>query len=152
MTDKLNCPKCGVHIDDHEAGRCLDEWVITSLPLTISQATIGVPKPICSHASHYDTIWDNTGFWYCQPPVYENDDAFEWQPIAVSEDIAAAWQVVKKLQRICRIDIENYKWVTKASNTVVRVYAVDFPSFRTEAPTAPLAICRAAIKAMYDGN
>ena len=27
MSDKIKCPTCGVEIDEHSAGRCLDAWV-----------------------------------------------------------------------------------------------------------------------------
>jgi len=64
----------------------------------------------------------------------------QWTPKPYSTHILAAWEVIEKLQ----------------GNTTVALYRVDGGSViygvknkrYSEAPTAPLAICRAALKAV----
>jgi len=140
MTDKLTCPECGIEIDEHLASRCLDEWVITS---------IGVPKPVYAHRSylHLDPIYDDTGFWYWA--YDDHGDVCEWHPIAVSEGWAEAGKVVEKFS-------ENYEVIISrqdgsdvlCSCLYITESEKDFGDwFFAKAPDAPLAICRAAIKA-----
>ena len=67
-----------------------------------------------------------------------------------STDIAAAWLVVEKMRLRYRVDICAYVatgW--KAIDGVtVKVYSTDIENFEVNADTAPLAICRAALKAL----
>ena len=50
MTDELNCPECGVEVDEHEAGRCLDRWV--------AKDVMGLPDGCWDYYSvHIDRAW-----------------------------------------------------------------------------------------------
>ena len=66
-----------------------------------------------------------------------------------STDIAAAWQVVEELR--------NFKTKTQAGHPLLlqeyfwnKTYFAEFGATSAEAPTAPLAICRAALLAVME--
>lgn len=69
-----------------------------------------------------------------------------------STDIAAAWQVVEKLKGNPGDDLKDWHWnpeiVWLDDN---RGWAVVFNEQEASAPTAPLAICRAALRAISNG-
>jgi len=72
-------------------------------------------------------------------PFSEDDEDFNllhWHP---SESILWAWEVVEKLA--------FYQIITKANGAG---YSARVNSIRCEAPTAPLAICRAALLAVME--
>ena len=127
--DKLHCPECEVHIDEHPKGKCLDAWV--------AEKVMGWER----HSNMWMRRVDK-GPLRLVPSAYIS----EWEP---STPTAATWEVVEKMQTICRIDVENYKTGGYSKdNIVVCVYSVDFPKIRIVASSAPLAICRSAIKAV----
>ncbi len=57
-----------------------------------------------------------------------------------SLDIACAWEVVEKLEMIVGPGGEGWQ--------AMEQYDLDAPGFHATAPSAPLAICRAALKAV----
>jgi len=68
-----------------------------------------------------------------------------------STSISAAWEVVEKLcQHDKFIQLTRGSWNQKTNSWTTWIVEVDGPSSteRVEAPTAPLAICRAALKAI----
>lgn len=65
-----------------------------------------------------------------------------------STDIGAAWQIVATFDRvsITKLDMPDRFQVTLVFHTGMG----DFAEFKAEAPTAPLAICLAALKAVEE--
>jgi len=128
----LHCPTCGVHIDEHESGRCLDEWVITS---------IGIPKPIYAHHSyvHFDPFYDNTGFWYCLP-IYDHGDVCEWHPIAVSASWGEAGKVIEKIKHK-----QIFSLYCDENNCYCEIVMAG-RAYQAKASAVPLAISRTVIK------
>jgi hypothetical protein len=87
---------------------------------------------------------------YCMGDHHRSEDC-EWLPLPkYSTDIAAAWEVVEVLERkqiVVRID-RLPEWDLGRGEAVWQVVfdALELtPSFKAEADTAPLAICRAAL-------
>ena len=52
MMDKLHCPECGVHIDEHPAGRCLDVWVAETIG---NKAVYEFPPGVMNNLPRYST-------------------------------------------------------------------------------------------------
>ena len=78
-------------------------------------------------------------------------------PSAYSTDIAAAWKVVERLCELPSVGIiiKAYpKWNEKHERNFLYEYVATFPDLGLQAvaDTAPLAICRAALKAILNGN
>ncbi len=135
------CPHCGTAIGEHEANACLNVWVATSLfgwvdTWVAHERSGGVPKV------------------YANLPERQRDYvAIECPPYSTS--ISAAWEVVKHIlkQPMNRgVDIENA--VTQGGAWGCHIYTkadgIICPSKVVLAPTAPLAICRAAILATQE--
>ena len=61
-----------------------------------------------------------------------------------STDISAAWQVVEKIKHTLFIIRQDDAWFIGSSDKLYH----DNMNIISEAPTAPLAICRAALKAV----
>ena len=133
------CPECGIEIDDHPAGRCLDTWVV--------EVVMGWKL----HNSHYPELstWiDEAG------KVLKYFKT--WNP---SSDIDAAWKVVEHLTNngYCPAILfdDNGHWAmsTDGSQSVPMssdtedISTMFFVKKNEWANSAPLAICRAAIKA-----
>ena len=137
----MNCPHCSVHIDEHEASRCLDAWV--------AEVVMG----------HSDIRKREESWEYC---LYTGDCH---EPYGVncffSTSIAAAWVVVmyfKDKQYPVELTGEDaHGW----SRWDFRIWhPLDDPDFKDEIArgwdesmdlnkriaSASLAICRAAIK------
>ena len=134
---KLHCPTCGVEIDEHEATTCLDAWV--------AERVMG---------------WEKCNNWWMRPVDGEicrlvtAAHSGSWNP---SQDIAAAWVLVEKVADLhgCQFSIERVgrPWEIKCGRYGAVVSGGDLWYERPDltlavyAPTAPLAITRAAIKA-----
>lgn len=54
------CPNCGVGIDEHEAGRCLDAWwhQLLGRPVPVDHDW---HNPHCDCFPHYSTTWSGLG-------------------------------------------------------------------------------------------
>lgn len=75
--------------------------------------------------------------------VYHNEQA-PVRPPAYSNDIAAAWAIIEKMKGVCSI-------TKRASGSYIfriNTYSYKTGLIQAEAPTAPLAICRAALQAV----
>ena len=130
---KLNCPTCGVHIDDHPASQCLNEWIATDI--------MGEVKPDIVHEYLHlgRPVYSEGGNWYCSQE-YDKGDVCIWYPRNFSGYIAAAWEVLDKFQSA---EIER----EFGGNTIIVLEAVGAGWFSANASHTSLAICRAAIKA-----
>ena len=130
---ELHCPHCDTSGDEHEAGRCLDAWVARDVmglePVLFDEPYGGLGKPAGRRG------------WYI-PPVH---------PVEYySTDIAAAWEVWAKLSP--KYDYRMDRIGPELVYLSVSVDAEDSPTgthwFIWGDGPAPLAICRAALKAM----
>lgn len=122
----MNCPHCGTHIDEHPASRCLDAWVADDI--------------FGGSANPDNVLW----YWWDS-----SDDEGKRVVLGVhlfagpkfSTDIAAAWQVLGKMGGFWTVQGYIYEGRTN------HYYAGRRGHVGSRAPTAPHAICRAAIKA-----
>jgi len=122
----MNCKACGLPIDEHEAGRKLDACV--------AEAVFEREPMNGRHGLHSN-----------------GDIEYHWgYPVGhsvagkYSTDIAATWQVVEKLSF-------NHVQVDKTDDRTDLWYCAISLRPRAQsafAPTAPLAICLAALKAV----
>ena len=92
------------------------------------------PKGACPHIKH----------WYATTPCPHNahDDAWRGCLPPFSTDIAAAWKVLEKLKSVgLQIDVGTHYsgWACGIDNSTTRLWS--------SAPTAPIAICCAALAA-----
>ena len=134
----MNCPTCNVHIDEHEASRCLDAWVATD----VMGWTRKKLPPQTDYGPTRRYIWRDAkgefikGWYRRDGRLYDlvGNDAWPF-----STSIAAAWQVVEKDRGNFRIFDNGIYWVAW-------YWTLD-EVIKGMAKTAPLAICRAAIKA-----
>lgn len=124
----MNCPHCNTHIDEHEASLCLNAWV-GEVVMKLDRVRID----------------EEDG----EAIFKRNPSATSWGFVPqYSVSIAAAWQVLEKLSAdgysyqvlehsdpkrgdcLCELWKDFYRWNVNHQDTV------------------PLAICRAAIKAI----
>lgn len=131
-----------------KAGRELDRLV--------AEKVMKQPKPPYVHTCHIQPIRD--GIWVCHP-YYERGDECAWEPIPFSTDIAAAWQVV---ERLCNWDVDDNMLILKGQGPDIEREPPNgkaqswwdaeingtWGKALAEAPTAPHAICLAALKAI----
>jgi len=122
--DKLHCPECGVHIDEHLAGRCLDAWIGGSI-MNLDRVIID----------------DEDG-----EAIYKRyPSAIAWGFVpSYSTDIAATWEVVEKITEPPK-DIETSR---RMSNTIFSRWFDTANLWACSASEASLEICRAVIKAV----
>ena len=133
MTDKLCCPECGTHIDEHEAGECIDAW-----------AAKDVMK------------WEHFNWRYIDSET-KKDVSWYAGDFAPSKRIAAAWVLVEKVADLhgCQFSIERVgkPWEIRCGKYGAVVSGGDLQYERPDltlavyADSAPLALTRAAIKA-----
>jgi hypothetical protein len=131
-------------IDLMPAGREMDALV--------AEKVMGEPKPII--VDDWDSVFSR---WLDGCPIespkeawleaclYEHGDTQEWIPRPFSTDIAAAWQVMEKLKDkfFCGIEFCGDCWQASMQE---REGGLDY--VEGNADTAPIAICRVALKAM----
>ena len=125
QTKELTCPHCETEISEHEAGRCLDAWVAE---VAMGELALRAPSPI--YVGRFD--WVMKGDWYV---ASEQDGPYRVPHY--STDIAAAWEVVGRMGSM---------WM----DATVPNMGIDVEFKKGKkgtASTAPLAICRAALKA-----
>jgi hypothetical protein len=121
-----------------EAGRELD--------VLVAEKVMGEIKPVYSHEFHIEPKWSIGGNWYCLPE-YSSGDICEWQPKPFSTYIAAAWEVVEKIQS--NGDVLSLTYLEDFGEMMWDVHFRIANTF-AYAPTAPLAICRAALLAVME--
>ena len=127
----MNCPHCNTNIDEHEAFRCLDAWV--------AEAVMGLVQ--CQADFHGDA-----------PNCYAPKDSSKCGSFLedYSTDISAAWEVVEKVNQDNAMTL---RWYNPDGRTSIYSVAFGFgKKAGAEADTAPLAICRASIKACVSGE
>lgn len=143
----MNCPHCGTHIDEHEATPCFNAWV--------AEDVMGWLKTDQRRIDHQNWL-EYPQEWYLKP----NGDIENVTNIPeYSTDIAAAWEVVEKLRsRQMPIVLHGDEWHS-GGDWQVTIYnlrehmgvlgrgAHKVTVLGRGDPSAPLAICRAAIKA-----
>jgi len=120
----MNCPHCGVHVDEHEASSCFDAWIAADvMELAIAYS---------SEKAWYEDV-ETTFVTLLGSKIKD-----------YSGDIAAAWQVLMAHPE--RVTI----WKDKDGWTCCFYAMGEAPPiwrYKGKATTAHLAICRAAIKA-----
>ena len=141
---KLHCPTCGVEIDEHEAGRCLDAWAGEVVMGWTKQKPGHGPCCTCQVCGWGHDDIDGTCLCGFQPSYY----------------IAAAWMLVEKLVNDSLSP--TVFWDDGDDKPEHAVWAACIAHYgETEgefwlcdgfADTAPLAITRAAIKASLKGT
>ena len=122
----MNCPHCGVHIDEHPASRCLDAWVAVDV---MELAGVGL-----------DSVGD---FQYLHSPD---------RPHFVSEystDIAAAWEVEQKIEEL-KLRARYVQHLVAAM--LGKEVDSDEDMWWLLAHASPLDRCRAAIKATKESG
>ena len=120
-------------IDNLPAGRELDAL--------IAEKVFGSPKPTVAFDNVH--ICSPDGVWAWIATKADGSD-FDWRPLLpYSRDIAAAWEVVEKMRNYCFTigNLPSGYWNASFHGTVDVVGS-------DTAETAPLAICRAALKAV----
>ena len=137
----MNCPHCGVHVDEHPENACFNAWVATGVMEIDSirrHDKKGPGRVVEAYAVYSDDSEDGYAMYWL------NSDFYNY-----SGHIAAAWRVVEKvlkkdvLARV-RLDSGSFAWTVWVSNKDISTWA--------SGETAPLAICRAAIKATKESE
>lgn len=123
-------------IEQLPAGRELDAL--------IAEALMGWSQKDDSNGFQVYTPDRCLGWWRAdQPKLGDRQPCF-------STDIAAAWQVVEKINKTHYLNTAQY-WIEGGSNGGVLGFIVAFRQYKTykgepaKADTMPLAICRAAL-------
>ena len=146
----MKCPNCKTEIDEHEANRCLDGWV--------AEAVMGWKR-----SNHGPADLEN---WRSYPDEwYENPGSLTIENVtnipAYSTYIAAAWEVVLDFtgrQYHVRVDGEDafaysvwscaiYAPLRDEGDGPIGEGLDTSKNLNARMAAAPLAICRAALKA-----
>jgi len=135
----MNCPRCETEIDEHEANRCLDAWV--------AEAVMGWHKFEKMGSSY-------RGVRMCKTCGRLELDNEHWNADSpnYSSDIADAWKVAGKMtgpNMGVGGDWWKLEWLAGSyrANFGYGRKVKDVTYWKAIADTAPLAICRAALKA-----
>ena len=145
MTNKLNCPECGVPVDEHDAGRCLDAWIHS---LVMGKRVYTQDELAERNERGHSFIIVTT----IDGEIVNYDDSTIPR---YSTDIAPSQRVVNKLDddgKIISLNVVN-RFIPKRQVVVViekeDETAIHNRRYITgKALTPPLAICRAKIKAV----
>jgi len=122
MADLL-CPHCDTSVDEHDSGRCLDAWV--------AEAVMGLDV----HKPH-----EAVAAFRGQFSVGKHDMPL----LRYSIDIAAAWEVVGRVGKNHLIQLTGFLYEGRLNYWRFDIRESDMGP---RSDTAPLAICRAALKA-----
>ena len=129
---EIKCPHCDTSVDEHEAGRKTDVCVaVVVMGIVVPDWGPDTPCPI----NGSEMRWTEERAWCYDHSEWHYGPAQEY-----STDIAAAWEVVGRMGDVLRRLLRN-----KGSEKWECIF--DYVHVGT-APTAPLAICRAALKAV----
>lgn len=125
------------------------------LPQRASEARTLVPRPRMDHTgkiipeSDLRKLWvirRSVGIrdeWYPDGRAYLTRDG-RWGPL----DVAAAWEVVEKIRREWFIRISTAELLSAKWRAVMWAHLSTTVGSSADGDTAPLAICRAALKAV----
>lgn len=125
----IACPRCGLDVDEHLANRCMDAWVAEAVMGWEKCCISTLPEKLDYTHWKTDTL---DGMWYVQASL-------DWSP---STQIADAWLVVEKLAPLGQLLLDG----TLSGDWHCEVVG----DTQAEAETAPLAICRAALRVCLD--
>ena len=136
------CPHCGVAIGEHEATRCLDEWVCAAV------------------FGHQMETVDGWNVYHAVADTRFVGNSVRWEPLPrYSSDISAAWEVVEEMRRKAPSDTWFCVWNAWETNRWVAGYMeydmdgdITWTDESADALAAPLAICRAAVLAATGEN
>ena len=129
-----------------------------ALDAEIAEKVMGEPKPTGNVPdgvlAGVTTSSSDGGNWIGTTTGYTAGDEPVWLPKPYSEDIAAAWEVVEKLKAdhiepLIEWDEEDQEWYVHLSRYNTETECSE-PICNAHAPTAPHAICLAALKALED--
>jgi len=134
MTDKLYCPECGVHVDEHEAGECIDAWA--------AKDVMGLPVKF-----HTDNP-NNEKYFYLD---IIGRDGICMDVEKYSERIAAAWELVKKIRE------DPFGVGVRFADEIAKMYDADQDDhnvdvFNVMMNLDAVGITHAAIKAVSKGK
>ena len=134
MTDKLCCPECGVHVDEHPKGRCLDAWA--------AEVVMGLPVKF-----HTDNP-NNEKYFYLD---IIGRDGICMDVEKYSERIADAWKLVKKIRE------DPFGVGVRFADEIAKMYDADQDDhnvdvFNVMMNLDAVGITHAAIKAVSKGK
>lgn len=158
----INCPHCNTQIDEHEASRCLDAWVANEVMgwrgREVTMTNILLPPQGWERYFDNDTLYgppsEKREWDFDSRQFYNSDKGGKTMPIVphYSASIAAAWEVAEKLADRWP-DFNIGKGWDEYTGLWVVSWGFDGHGWATmDATTAPLAICRAALKAMVSNE
>ena len=129
----MKCPHCDVHVDEHETSRCLDAWVAETVMGWKSKRIHGADGVTRKYWMFGDS----------------DDIASEMYLFKPSTSIADAWKVADKYGAFVlhKRDWGDDYWIDLYITEGQHGWADS-----VEASSAPLAICRAAIKANHNAR
>ena len=134
----MNCPKCDKPISDHDAGPETDACVAI--------VVMGSNEPVYAHSPHIDPIYTDDVYWVCYPD-YEEGDKCGWKAIPFSTKIFQAWKVIEKMA--CDYGTEGHNGIAMIYENDKYYFEFPRPAWEeAETDSAPLSICRAALKAL----
>lgn len=158
----MNCPHCKVEINKHEATRCLDAWVAEHVMGWKPYRVIGVnilypPSRIANNNKHpvlYKPFDPEREYDFDSSHFFDSSRGGFTEPIVpkYSTEIEIAWRVIEKMRNT---QIQGHVGPTRlhslrqcSGKDWDLAWCSDFGFTEAVlAPTAQLAICRAAIKA-----
>ena len=134
MTDKLCCPECGTHIDEHPKGLCLDAWA--------AKDVMGLPVKF-----HTDNP-NNEKYFYLD---IIGRDGICMDVEKYSERIADAWKLVKKIRE------DPFGVGVRFADEIAKMYDADQDDhnvdvFNVMMNLDAVGITHAAIKAVSKGK
>ena len=152
-------------IEKLEAGRELDALIAEIMepkPLPISAKDLRKKEKMKEFYS-VNCAWSEGAWWKAQIGTDHNIDEYgnyqadrdndnvEWIPAnAPSTDIADAWEVVEKFHIFEFCNITEHTDAPRRDGWVIQMFDKDRLTRYVTAPTAPLAICRAALMAVME--
>ncbi len=151
----MKCPHCDMSIDEHEAGRETD--------VCVAEAVMGYKKRVFA-GQDPESLWDDAAIFDIMEDTGMTHTDGNGHAIAsplFSTSIAAAWEVVEQLANdnwIISIgwgngrDGRKYASIQMSVDLFLEADLFNRPSTQMDAKalSAPLAICRAALKAVHE--
>jgi hypothetical protein len=142
MSSELKCPYCGTHIDEHEATRCLDAWVANKV------LGIYVRKSVDDFGGFLPLMTCETMGSFAgrrEEPILYYSGEFLLMEALIDRMCKRLAEFDESVQIIFIDDV-----VVCNLGITYDPYDVDTVEFWGQAKTAPLAMCRASIKACND--